>query len=235
MDLAHGLHQPLGVPEPLLEQVGHALRAVLEQLERVLRVGVLREDHDPRPGVAGADLAGELDALGGEGRRHADVEQGDVGPVGGDLPPQLVGALRGGHDLELGLRGEHRPGPLPDQVVVLRDHDADRSLRRFGGRVDDRGRWRVGCGHARLHVRWCPSGRYGSRWPETRRRRPPSCHHQDRKNGVPLVLVASGSWKTASHCRARRTVAAGPGGPVSALAAPRSSGRRRPARPGAGS
>jgi len=130
MDLAHGLDEPLGVPEPLLEQVGHPLRAVLEQLERVLRVGVLRQDHDARSGLAGADLAGELDALGREGRRHADVEQGHVRAVGGNLLAQLLGALGRGHDLELGLGGEHRPCPLTDQVVVLGDHDPDRALRR---------------------------------------------------------------------------------------------------------
>ena len=154
MHLAHGLHEPFGVAEPLLEQVGHALRAVLEQLQRVLRIGVLRQDHDARPRIAGADLPRELDALGGVGRRHADVEQGHVGSVGGNLPTQLVGAFGGRDHLDLGLGGEHRPSPFAHQVVVLGDHDPDRALGRARGRVGH-GRWRrVRAGHALLLVAW---------------------------------------------------------------------------------
>ena len=89
--LADGAQEPLGIAETLLQQVGQALGAVSEELERVLRVVVLGEHHDPEVRVLGPQLEGEVDALGREARGHADVEQDHVGAVAGPQPAQLVG------------------------------------------------------------------------------------------------------------------------------------------------
>jgi len=78
-DLVDRLHQAVRVPEPFLEQVGDTGRALLEQLQRVLGIGVLRQHHDADVGMPVAHVMGELDPLGGVGRRHPDVEQHHVG------------------------------------------------------------------------------------------------------------------------------------------------------------
>jgi hypothetical protein len=119
--LVDGLQQPVGVTEPLLEQVGDTGGAVLEELEGVLRVVVLREDHDARAGVVAAHPTRELDALGGEGGGHPDVEDDHVGRVAGEQLEEAARVTCGAEDLEPVDGVEDGAGTLTHEVVVLGD------------------------------------------------------------------------------------------------------------------
>ena len=124
-DLVDGLHEAVRVTEALLEQVGDAGRAVLEQLQGVLGVVVLREHHDTDPRVAAPDVMGEIDALGGERRWHPDVQQHDVGDVVLEEPEQFRSVAGGPDHLDARVGGDRGPSALPDQVVVLSDHEGE--------------------------------------------------------------------------------------------------------------
>jgi hypothetical protein len=127
--LVDGLQQPVGVTEPLLEQVGDAGRAVLEELEGVLGVVVLGEDHDPRAGVVASHPTRELDALGGEGGRHPDVEDDDVDRVEGEQFEEAVRVTCGAEDLEPVDGVEDGTGTLAHEVVVLGDQQGRHTRR----------------------------------------------------------------------------------------------------------
>jgi hypothetical protein len=120
-DLLDGLEQPVGVAEPLLEQVGDTGRAALEQLEGVLGVVVLRQHHDAGPGVVASHPPSQLDPLRGERRGHADVEHHHVDRVHGQQLEQTVRALGGAEHLDPVHGVEHRARTLADEVVVLGD------------------------------------------------------------------------------------------------------------------
>ena len=77
-DLADRRHQLLHVADPLLEQVGAPGRALLEQGQRVLRLGVLAEHHHADGGVGDAETLGGTDALVGAGRWHANVGEDHI-------------------------------------------------------------------------------------------------------------------------------------------------------------
>lgn len=118
--------QPLRVPEPLLEQVRQPLGAVGQQLQGVLRVVVLRQDHDAQIRVLGTQLEGHVDALGGVGRGHPDVDQHDVGAVRLPHLTQRVGVARGAQHLQAADLFQDGLGPLAHQVVVVADEHARR-------------------------------------------------------------------------------------------------------------
>jgi len=106
--LAQGRQQLLQVTDAVLEQVGQARGAVLEQLERVGLVGVLRQDHHPDVRVGRPDRVRGVDAFHrGLGRavtaaaraargRHPDVRQHRVGPGPAHRVEQLGRGADGG-------------------------------------------------------------------------------------------------------------------------------------------
>ena len=114
------------VADALLEQIAEPGRAVLEQLEGVAVVGVLRQHQHPDPRMPAADLVGRLDALHLMRRRHADVGDHGVGEQLVDPGEELVGPVDGGDHLDLAVQLEHRPHPLAVHLVVLGDHDPQR-------------------------------------------------------------------------------------------------------------
>lgn len=84
--LVDGVQQLRRVAHPLLQQVRQARRAaVAEQLQRVGRLGVLRQHHHADVRVVGAHPMSQLDALGAVGGRHADVGDHHMGvqPIDG--------------------------------------------------------------------------------------------------------------------------------------------------------
>ena len=105
-----------------------------EQAHRHPRVDVLGEHHDRGPGMPGADLARRAQALVGVGRRHADVDQGDVGRGLVDRPQQLLGRRRLARDGDPGL-AQQGGDALADEEVVVGDHDAQAKVL-VGGRAD---------------------------------------------------------------------------------------------------
>ena len=108
----------------LLEQVGPSGRAVLEELERVVRADVLADHDDADLGMALSQVHGGLDALVGVGRGHPDVGDHDVRAVQLDSPQERteVGAVL--EDLDLfSLPLERAADPLADEVGVLGDDE----------------------------------------------------------------------------------------------------------------
>src|SRR5262249_57761100 len=69
----------LDVEDALLEEIARATAAAFEQLQRVVGLDVLGEHEDGDVGEAPADLFGYCEPLGAPGRRHADVDHGDIG------------------------------------------------------------------------------------------------------------------------------------------------------------
>jgi hypothetical protein len=72
--------------------------------------------------MLGGDAAGGGDPVHG---RHAQVHQHHVGAFPGDHGDRFGAGRRLPHDLELGLPGEHAAQPVPDDRVVIGDHQPD--------------------------------------------------------------------------------------------------------------
>ena len=113
------------VGDAVLEQVADARGVVGEQLARVGLLDVLREHEHADPGQLGADLLGGAQALVGVGRRHAHVDDRDVGLVGADLAQQVLGVAGLADDLEAGLL-EQAHDALAQQHRVVGDDDPHR-------------------------------------------------------------------------------------------------------------
>lgn len=98
---------------------------------------MLAEHDDPHGGMILAEAAGDVDALGGVGRRHPDVDDGDVGRFLGHHGEQFVAIGRGAEDLDVVDGSEGRAGAFPDEIVVVTDVDGDghrRGVPGIGGR-----------------------------------------------------------------------------------------------------
>src|SRR3954452_4027825 len=78
------------VRDAVLEEVAEPLGAVLEQLERVLRLEVRGEDEDAGLRPVRADRLRRQDGPLRTGRRHADVHDGHLRIVGADAQHELV-------------------------------------------------------------------------------------------------------------------------------------------------
>jgi putative ABC transport system permease protein len=121
--LVQRTHELVGVGDPFLEQVAEAGHPVLEQVEHVLLLDVLRQHDDARPRMPRADLPGRVDALGREARGHPDVGQDRIGRRLGDGGQQRGGVVRDADQLDVRAEVEQRRGFLPHQEVVLgEDH-----------------------------------------------------------------------------------------------------------------
>jgi hypothetical protein len=66
-----------------------------------------------------------VDALVGVPRRHADVGDDDVGPLGVDRVEQRGEIPADRDDLDVVLRVEQAPKTLSDELLVLGEHDPD--------------------------------------------------------------------------------------------------------------
>src|SRR3569833_85328 len=114
------------MPDVLLEQVGAAGRAVLEQAQRVMRAHVLADHDHADVRMRLVQCRCSLDALVRVRRRHADVGDDDVRLVLLHCVQergQVTAVLR---DLDLVLALEDLPNPLTDQIRVLGDDDGVR-------------------------------------------------------------------------------------------------------------
>ena len=107
--------------DAFLQQIGASGRAVLEQLERVVRAHVLADDEDPDLGMSLPQSRRRLDAFVRARRRHPDVRDHDVRPVPLDgIQERLeIGAVLQNLDFVLPL--ERAPDSLADEVGILRD------------------------------------------------------------------------------------------------------------------
>ena len=126
-DPPDGGRELVDVGDAVLEQVPEPVRAVGEQLDGVGVRDVLGEDEHAGVGVLGADLAGRPDPLVGLGRRHANVDDRDVGVVAAHLEHQLVGVPCLPDDLDLRLLEQPRE-PLAQQRRVVGDHGREAAV-----------------------------------------------------------------------------------------------------------
>ena len=109
----------------LLEQVSAALRARLEQGQRVERLGVLAEHHHAHVRVGLPQERREPDPLVAVGRGHPDVRQDHVRWIGLDCLEQRGEICVHAHELDVLLSGEHLLEALAHEQIVVRDDDAD--------------------------------------------------------------------------------------------------------------
>jgi hypothetical protein len=132
-----------GASDPAEHQVAHAVGAVADQLEHEPVLEVLAEHDDADPGFRGADLDRGAQAVVGETRRHSDVGDHDVGPVGAGQPEQIGGVGGAGDRQARPL--EHPHYSLADERLVLpdddrqgtgHDHDTSGPTRREGQLTD---------------------------------------------------------------------------------------------------
>jgi hypothetical protein len=118
-------HELVEIADALLQEVGAAFAASLEECEHVARDGMLAEDDDPDTGTRLAQSCGGLDALVCASRRHPDVGDDDVGPLGVDRVEQRREVFADRDDLQVALCVEQAPETLSDEILVLREHDPD--------------------------------------------------------------------------------------------------------------
>ena len=128
-DPPHGVDQLPGMADAVLEEVADAAGRAGHQLDRVVHLEVLGEQEHAGTGPAGADLALGFDALQREVRRHADVDDGDVGLLGLDLAQQPGDIAGFAHHVEPGVP-EHGADALADEDAVVGYDDAHGSSAR---------------------------------------------------------------------------------------------------------
>src|SRR3954452_3822871 len=87
---------------------------------------VLGEEDDAHVRMAAADLVRRLDPLVSLGRRHADVDDGQIGLAAVDRREQLVAGRRLRDDIDP-LAAHEGHDALPQQRAVVGDHDAHES------------------------------------------------------------------------------------------------------------
>ena len=97
------LGQVGNIRNPILEQVADPLRATLQELDGIAWAHVLRQDQDAHGRVSGPKLSCGPKSLVGVGRRHPDVDDGDVRAFRLDDRQQLLRVARLAGDLESGV------------------------------------------------------------------------------------------------------------------------------------
>src|SRR5262249_18601258 len=124
-DTAHRAGELRHVGDPVLQQVADTFGALRQEVERVLRLDVLREHEHARLWVLLADLARGAQALVGVRRRHADVDDRDLGAVGTHLEEELLRVARLADHLEARVLEQTRDA-LAEKHGVFGEHDAHR-------------------------------------------------------------------------------------------------------------
>jgi hypothetical protein len=117
--------QLVEVIDALLEEVGTALGAMLQERERVLGIRELAEYDYAGLGARLAKSLGRPNALVTAARGHPDVGEDNVGSLGLRGYKQRVEIVASRNYLEITPRLEEPTDALPNKVVVLRQHDPD--------------------------------------------------------------------------------------------------------------
>ena len=110
------------VEHAVLQQVAEARRPELTSSTAKRRLDVLREDEHGGARMRRANLDGCAHAFVLVGRRHADVDDREVGIVLGDDGEQRLGVADAGDDVVTGVL-EQAGEALAQEDGVLRDHD----------------------------------------------------------------------------------------------------------------
>ena len=96
---------------------------IREQAHRVAGLQVVGQDEDGDRWVVPSDCLGRNDAFLGVGRRHLDVDDGDVGLVPRNERQKPVGRVSMADNLDTRVAKETRE-PLAQKRLVFCDHDA---------------------------------------------------------------------------------------------------------------
>ena len=96
---------------------------VLQDPHRVCRLDVMAQHEDPDLRVAGPDRLGRLQPFVRVGRWHPDVDDGHVRAHHVDPPQQVIGGRGGRDDVDARL-AQQTGETLPQEELVVRDHDA---------------------------------------------------------------------------------------------------------------
>src|SRR3954451_4447758 len=128
-DPTHAVNEAVDVRDAVLQQIADALRVVGQQLERVGLLDVLGEHEHARLRLLGPDGRGRTQTLVGLRRRHADVDQRDVGLVCADLAQQVLRVSGLADDVHAGLL-QQAYDALTQQDAVLGYDDSHGILAR---------------------------------------------------------------------------------------------------------
>jgi hypothetical protein len=120
-DPLEGVDELLHVGDAALEQVPDP-PAAGQQLHGVVDLDMGRQDQDAGLRVLLADLPGRLQALGGVGRGHADVDHHQLGWLRVDEGQELAGVAGLAGHLEAGAFQEAGQALSEQDVVVGQDH-----------------------------------------------------------------------------------------------------------------
>jgi hypothetical protein len=124
-------HQLVEILDALLQQVRPPFRAGFEERERIPRIGVLAEDDDADVRVRLSQALRGPDSLVDAVRRHPDVGDDDVGLLLFDSGEKRVKIATGGRDLHLGMCLGKTPDALANEIVIVREYQADRHRHRI--------------------------------------------------------------------------------------------------------
>ena len=119
------LQQRLDLADAVLQEISAPGFALLDDVEGVGELEVLRQDQDADLGILAGDLLGGLEPLGRAGRRHADVHERDVGTMSLDLAIQRLAVGHAGDDVHAAL-AQHGGDAIAHQRRVVGDHHAYR-------------------------------------------------------------------------------------------------------------
>src|SRR6187455_670776 len=116
------LEELVDVQDAVLQEVAEAA-ARADELDRVVRLDVLREHEDGRLRVPLPDLGGRAHALVLVRRRHAYVDDREIRLVLGDDGHERLGVSDAGDDRVTGILEQPRD-PLAEEHGVVGDHDS---------------------------------------------------------------------------------------------------------------
>ena len=118
-------HQLVRIGHPLLEEVGPARTAGIEEREHVARIGELAEHDDADVRIGDPQRPRDLDALVGARGRHPDVREHRIGSFPFDGGGQRIAIAADGHRLDVVEPGHDPLERLAHQKRVLADHEAN--------------------------------------------------------------------------------------------------------------
>ena len=120
----NGVNEAFDVGDAVLEQIADALGSTAEEVHRVLLLEELREHEHSGRGHVRADLVRRQQTVIGVVRRHLDVNDRDVGRMRACLAYEIARVPCHCNDIEPCL-SQNVHHPLPEQGLVLPDHDAN--------------------------------------------------------------------------------------------------------------
>ncbi len=118
-----GVDQRGDVDDAIFQQVAESGRVRLRQGQGVATLHRLRQQQNPQRRPVLPQPRRRLGTLVGEGRRHTDIDDGDIGQALGHGHFERRAVADAGDDLDTGL-GQQPGQGLAQQARIVGDHDA---------------------------------------------------------------------------------------------------------------